>query len=159
MTTEVSVSRDINADPAAVWAIISDLPHMGDISPENTGGRWLGGATGPTPGAKFAGTNQSGKKNWRTRVRVVTCQPPSTFAFDVTAGGLKVARWTYQIEPNDQGCRVTETWTDQRGPIVKALGKPVSGVADREAHNREGMEKTLENLKNKVDSDAARSSE
>jgi hypothetical protein len=29
---------------------------------------------------------------------------------------------------------------------VKSLGKPVSGVGDRAAHNRAGMEQTLERL-------------
>ena len=42
---------------------------------------------------------------------------------------------------------MTETWTDERNPLVKALGKLVSGVSDRASHNRAGMEQTLANLK------------
>ena len=68
-------------------------------------------------------------------------------SFRVTAVGMKVALWTYRFEPTDAGCTVTETWTDERNALVKALGGPVSGVADRVAHNRAGMEQTLANLK------------
>ena len=52
------------------------------------------------------------------------------------------------------GCRVTETWIDERGFIVKTLGKPVSGVGDRAAHNAAGMEQTLDALKAKAEADA-----
>jgi hypothetical protein len=41
---------------------------------------------------------------------------------------------------------VTESWTDRRGWLIRYLGKPFSGVADREAHNRAGMEATLASL-------------
>ena len=45
------------------------------------------------------------------------------------------------------GCTVTETWTDDRGALVTLIGRFVTGVADREAHNRAGMERTLAALK------------
>ncbi|MGZ4800739.1 MAG: SRPBCC family protein, partial [Acidimicrobiia bacterium] len=67
-------------------------------------------------------------------------------AFEVTSGPVKIARWTYRFEPTATGCEVTEIWTDQRSWLPKALGKPISGVADRATHNRESMEKTLEGL-------------
>src|SRR5664280_267285 len=60
---------------------------------------------------------------------------------------MKVALWPYRFEPTDGGCRVTESWSDERNALVKALGKPVSDVADRPAHNRAGMEQTQANLK------------
>jgi hypothetical protein len=61
--------------------------------------------------------------------------------------GFKVSEWRYVFETTATGCRVTETWIDQRGRVAKALGKPVSGVEDRATHNRVGMEQTLERLK------------
>ena len=95
-------------------------------------------------GAKFRGVNRNGKKKWETEATVVEAEPGRLFAFRVTAAGFKVAEWRYTFEPTDSGCRVTETWIDQRGRIAKALGKPVSGVADRATHNRAGMEQTLD---------------
>ena len=146
MTEQVSVTREIAAPAEQVWAMVSDVTRMGEWSPENVGGTWLGGATGPKPGAKFRGTNRSGKKKWNTVGAVVDADPGRRFSFRVTAAGLKVAEWIYTFEPTATGCRVTETWIDQRGNIAKALGKPVSGVADRASHNRAGMEQTLKRL-------------
>ena len=103
-------------------------------------------ATGPQPAARFRGTNRNGKKRWTTLVTVVDADPGRRFSFRVTAGPLKVAEWCYTFEPAATGCRVTETWTDQRGRLVTVLGKPVSGVADRAHHNRAAMEQTLERL-------------
>jgi uncharacterized protein YndB with AHSA1/START domain len=146
MTDQVSVTREIGAPAAQVWAMVSDVTRMGEWSPENEGGEWLHGASGPEPGARFRGTNRNGKKQWKTVATIVESQPGRVFSFRVTAPGLKVAEWRYEFEATAIGCRVTETWIDQRGVVVKTLGKPVSGVADRAGHNRAGMEQTLERL-------------
>ena len=144
--TEVSVSRTIAASPEEVWALISNVTRIGEWSPETTSCSWLGGATGPAVGARFAGTNINGKKRWKTTSTVVESEPGKSFVFEVKAGPLKVARWSYRITPNGDACNVTETWTDQRGWLVTTLGKPISGVTDRSEHNRQGMEVTLANL-------------
>jgi hypothetical protein len=146
MADEISVERMIAATPDELWARVSDIERMGDISPESTGGKWLGGATGPAVGARFKGDNRNGKKSWSTTAKVVAAEPGREFAFDVNAGPFKVARWSYRFEAADGGCRVIETWTDQRGWVANRLGKPVSGVADRTSHNRASMEATLARL-------------
>ena len=147
MADTVVVTEEIAAPAERVWAMIADLPRMGEWSPENEGATWLGGVTAAALGARFRGTNRNGAKQWRTSVRIVECEPGRSFAFKISAGGLGVAEWRYALEPTGGGCRVTETWVDQRGPIVRAFGKPVSGVGDRVAHNRRGMEETLRRLK------------
>jgi uncharacterized protein YndB with AHSA1/START domain len=146
MTDQVSVSREIRRPPAEVWAMVADLTRMGEWSPENLGARWVGGATGPAPGARFRGRNRHGWRQWTTAGVVREAEPGRRLIFDITAVGVRVARWIYEFEPTAEGCRVTETWIDQRGGMARALGKPVSGVADRAAHNRAGMEQTLERL-------------
>jgi uncharacterized protein YndB with AHSA1/START domain len=147
MGQQVSVSRDIAAPAAQVWAMVSDVTRMGEWSPENEGATWLGGATAAQPGARFKGTNRNGKKRWNTVAKVIEVEPGRSFAFNVSAVGLNVAEWRYEFEETPSGCRVTETWIDRRGRIATTLGKPVSGVADRAAHNQAGMEQTLERLK------------
>jgi hypothetical protein len=120
---------------------------MGEWSPENTGGKWVRGATGPAVGARFVGSNRNGKKSWTTTCTVSECEPARAFAFDVAVGPVKVARWEYQIEPlDDGGSRVTETWSDRRGWLAKKVGGPASGVNDRASYNRAGMEETLRRL-------------
>ena len=146
MGETVSVERAVAAPADAVWAIVADVTRMCEFSPENSHCEWIGGAKEAVVGAKFRGTNENGKKKWKTVATVVDAQPGRSFAFEVKAGPLGVARWEYRFEPTDGGCRVTETWIDQRGFVVRTLGGPVSGVADRAAHNRSGMETTLERL-------------
>ena len=155
MSEQVSVTREIAAPAEKVWSMVADVTRMGEWSPETERGEWLRGSTGPTPGAKFAGTNRNGKRKWKTVATIVDADPGRAFSFRVRAFGLKISEWRYSFEPTSAGCRVTESWTDQRGPLVKPLGKPISGVADRAAHNRAGMEKTLERLAAAAESAAA----
>ena len=98
-------------------------------------------------GARFKGTNSSGKKTWSTVAKVVECDPGRAFAIEVTAPIFPVARWSYRIEPTLSGCSVTESWLDRRIEWTKPLGKFVSGVATRDADfARANMEHTLEEL-------------
>jgi uncharacterized protein YndB with AHSA1/START domain len=154
MSETVSVSKEISAPPERVWSLVSDMPRMGEWSPENTGGTWIKGATGPAAGAHFRGTNAHQKKSWTTNIVVETCKPGREFAFEVTAGGLKVARWAYQIEKTEDGSRVTETWTDRRGALARAIGKPVSGTGHDAEQTRAGIAATLEALARVAESGA-----
>lgn len=142
----VVVTREVTASAARVFALVADLPRMGEWSPENTGGRWVGGAQGPAVGARFRGRNRAGARRWSTLATVTEYEPDRRFAFDVTVGGLAVANWAFEVEPRGEGCTVTERFTDRRGRIVRVGGTIVSGVGDRPAHNRAGMEVTLERL-------------
>jgi uncharacterized protein YndB with AHSA1/START domain len=157
MADHVSVTQEIGAPPEQVWAMVSDLTRMGEWSPENEGATWLRGATGPKPGATFSGANRNGKKKWKTAGTIVDAEPGRLLTFRIKAAGFKVAEWRYVFESVATGCRVTESWTDQRGKIAKALGKPVSGVADRAAHNQVMMEQTLERLKAAAESTSSSS--
>lgn len=146
MSSDVSVSREMAASPDVVWAMVSDLRRMGEWSPENVGGEWLGGATGPVPGAKFRGANVNGSKKWKSVVTVRDADPGRRFSFRVTALGVKIADWGYDVEPTPTGCRVTETWTDLRPGWFKPISRVASGVAERESHTRAGVEVTLDRL-------------
>lgn len=152
---DVTVSRDVNAPPETVWEMIADLPRMGEWSPESDGGTWIGGATGPVPGAKFRGDNHHGKKTWRTVARVVDADPGRRFSFMVKLGVLPVAEWAYDIEATDSGCRVTESWTDRRPGFFKPIAAKATGVSDRTVHNRATMEQTLERLASAAEASAA----
>lgn len=147
MSDHLRVTTEIAAPCARVWAMVADLTRMHEWSPENDAVEWRKGATSAVPGATFAGTNSQGTKSWHTIGTVVEAEPGRVLSFRVTAVGMKVALWTYRFEETTTGCLVTEEWDDERNALVKALGKPVSGVADRRAHNKVGMEQTLAALK------------
>ncbi len=153
MTDRLHVTTEIDAPAERVWAMVADVTRMGEWSPENDGAVWRKGATAAVPGATFVGTNSQGRRSWETTCTIVEAEPGRVLSFRVKAVGMKVARWTYRFEPTDGGCRVTEEWIDERNALVKALGKPVSGVSDRLHHNRAGMEQTLENLKSAAEAE------
>lgn len=146
MSHDVEVSRTIAASPQQVYELVSDLPRMGEWSPENTGGKWMKGAAGPGVGARFEGTNALGKKKWKTVSSVTVARPGEAFGFDVTAAGMKVAGWGFTIEPADGGATVTHWWDDHRNPVIAKITGLAIGVKDRATHNRANMEHTLERL-------------
>ncbi len=144
MTYPTAVSRDVAAPAEQVWRLVSDLPRMGEWSPENEGGKWVKGTTGPALGAVFRGTNRNGIRRWSTTVTVTGFEPGRLFELAVTTGPLEVAHWRYEFEPTESGCRVTESWEDRRKPwfafVARAMGDHSSDHAEKE------MTQTLANL-------------
>ena len=144
--SDVEVSETVKADPARIYELVSDLPRMGEWSPENTGGKWLGGANEAKVGAQFRGTNRSGVAFWATRVTVTAAEPGKRFTFDVDFMGVPISTWEYEFAGDDGACTVTERWTDRRPRLMRATSV-LTGVVNRDNHNREGMQKTLQRLK------------
>ena len=145
--SDAEATTTIAADPLKVYALVSDLPRMGEWSPENTGGRWIRGSTGPEVGARFHGNNKRGVLRWSTTVEVTDATPGKRFAFDVTYGPVPISHWEYAFEPDGAGCRVTESWTERRPGWMRLASIPVMAVANRAEHNRRTMEATLAALK------------
>lgn len=146
----ISRSTVIAAPAQRVWELVCDLPRMGDYSPEAVGGSWVRGG-GPAVGAVFRGRNARGLRRWSTRSRVVRCVPGREFAFDVRAAGFVAAEWGYDLEPLDDGCRLTETWTDRRNALLVVLGRLVTGVADRGSFTARSIEQTLARVKERAE--------
>ena len=146
MQKKVERNREILAPPQEVWEIISDLESMGNLSPENSGGRWEKGVTGIEKGAIFRGKNKNGFRQWSTKVLITECEPPKKLSFSLRVAGKEWCEWSYQIEAVEDGCVVTESWTDMRTKLQDKIGWLVSGVSDRASHNLKNMEATLENL-------------
>ncbi|MGP3683764.1 SRPBCC family protein [Streptomyces sp. IBSNAI002] len=146
----------VDAAPADVHRLVSDLRNMGRWSPECRR-VWV-----PRPparhGSRFVGFNRRGPFVWFTTGRVTTLRAPQApqgegeFAFDVGVFGLPLARWGYRFEPEGAGTRVTESWQDLRGGrggrLAEALGAVFAGTGPerRVAVNRAGMRTTLARL-------------
>jgi hypothetical protein len=145
MTYPTAESREIAAPPETVWALVADLPRMGDFSPENTGGVWGNGASGPAAGAIFTGKNKNGFRRWSTTATVTECEPGQVFEIAITSGRSPIAAWRYEFEGTASGgCRVTESWEDCRKPWMRLAARPL-GKHDA-AHTRSEMAATLANL-------------
>lgn len=145
--THLEVSATIAADAGTLYDMVADLTRMGSWSPENTGGKWIGGANGPATGAKFKGNNKSSWRRWSTTVEVTDATPAKRFAFHVTYTGVPIADWAYEFTEDGSTTTVTETWDDRRPGWMDKLSGVVMGVPDRGSHNRANMIATLEGLK------------
>src|ERR1700758_4951584 len=103
----------IDADPSAVYALITDLPTLASLGDEIAEMSWSKG-NAVQPGAVFKGHNRNGKYGWTTVCTVTDAEPGRLFAFDVRHTVLPIAHWRYDIEPVDGGCRVAEQTWDRR---------------------------------------------
>ena len=149
MPNQITVTETIAAPPARIWGLISDITRMHEWTPEDSRASWVDGATGLTVGARFKGSNRNGWRRWPTNCEVTACEPGRRFAFRVRSHIGPVAEWCYDIEVvDDTWSSVTETWIDQRRSYSVPIGRLVSGVSDREGHNKASMIKTLATLKN-----------
>jgi uncharacterized protein YndB with AHSA1/START domain len=139
-------SVSIAAEPERVYALVSDLPRMGEWSPECTRVGWTGGATGPAPGARFVGHNRAGAARWLTQGVITMADPGRRFAFDIHFGPIQVSRWEYVVEAAPGGgCILTELWTDRRPALLRATADRIFGP--RHQLNAHGIEQTLANVK------------
>lgn len=142
---DLSESIEIAASPERVFNVLSDLPGMGDLSPENTGGQWLDGATTARRGARFRGTNEQDGDEWSTIAKVTLFEPPTSFAFEVTWHRFRISRWEYVIQATDAGCRVTESWKDRRNAVIRRDGD--TDTFKRAEFTKESIHATLAALK------------
>jgi polyketide cyclase/dehydrase/lipid transport protein len=148
----LETSTEIAAAAGALYDLVSELTKMGQWSPENVGGKWIGGATGPAVGARFKGNNKAGWRRWSTISEVTEAAQGKRFAFHVTVMGVPIADWAYEFDSTGGATKVTETWQDQRPGWMNKLSGPVMGVPDRAVHNRRNMDATLAALKKAAES-------
>ncbi len=144
MAYPTAVTREIAAPAEKVWTLVADLPRMGEWSPENAGGKWVKGATGPALGAVFKGSNRNGLRRWSTNATVVACEPGKLFEFGVTSGPLGIANWRYEFDETESGCRVTESLEDHRKPWFVVVARVMGDHSA--AHAEQEMAATLANL-------------
>jgi hypothetical protein len=145
--TQGSEHTVVNTTPEYVYDMVSDLPRMGEWSPECQSVEWEDGATEPAEGAKFVGHNRGGPLQlfrWSRHGHVVIADPGREFAFVTEEGGRESTLWRYRFERADGGTRVTESYEVQWLPLwARILDGPVN--RRRELHDH--MCRTLEELK------------
>jgi hypothetical protein len=142
-----SVTVHFDADPATVWALVSDITRIGEFSPETFEAEWLDGATGPEVGARFRGhvrRNEMGPTYWTT-CRVRYCEPERDFGFDVVMNGQAVNTWRYRLEPAGTGTDVTESFRLAPSPLLRLYWTVLGPIRGR--RNVRDMRRTLERMK------------
>ena len=152
-----SVTLRIDAPAEKVWALVSDVTHIGRFSPETFEAEWLDDATGPGEGVRFRGhvrRNGRGPVYWTT-CTIVRCEPEREFAFVVGKPGKHLMTWGYRLAPVSEP--VPEE-ADQEGPATDVTEFYESAdefpmrmywklFQGRRRTNAEGMRTTLERLK------------
>lgn len=147
-------SIEIDATPAQVWALITDIPRMSKWSPQVVSSKVSGGVV--RDGAKFRNLNKQGLLRWPTNGKVVRYTAQQEFAFRIAENGVV---WSFTLEPNAAG---GTTLTERRetpdgiSKVSLVLTKFVlGGQKDFTARLNAGMQQTLERVKADAESAAA----
>jgi hypothetical protein len=152
--TEDSVELEIAADAHVLYGMVSDLPRIGEWSPECEGVDWEGDVTVPVENTTFVGHNAVGpgrRIRYRRHGRVLVADPGREFAFITDEGGRESTVWRYRFEPLAHGgTRVTESYEVRWIPTwARILDVPLN----RHKELLEGMGTTLERLKASAEAD------
>ena len=149
-----TVTVEVAAEPAAVYALLTDLEAMVELAEETVAMRWSRGSSANV-GAVFKGTNRNGWRRWTTTCTVTDADPGRCFAFDVKHIVVPVSRWQYDITATDGGCTVTESTWDRRPGWFKGVAGLATGIPNRAGANAAHIGTTLERLKRRAEADAA----
>jgi hypothetical protein len=138
-------SIDIHASPEAVYDLVSDLPRMGEWSPENIGGEWQDGGSGQV-GDRYIGHNRTAERAWSVPVMVTIAERGRCFAFVTRPDEGPYVRWTYRLEPSGGGTRVTEIWdVEQLPPAMQSATQ--AQLEARARYTEDMLIKTLAAIK------------
>jgi Polyketide cyclase / dehydrase and lipid transport len=144
----------IDRPPSDIYAIVSDVTRIGELSPVCKSGSWDEASEAGSTGAWFTGHNAIGDFSWDTRCKVVAADPDREFTFINfgTGGEQELVRWGFTLEGTEHGTEVVESWevlpaypdfvlAENPNADVKAR---IDGMAQMA---RDGMADTLANLK------------
>lgn len=147
--TELKASITIDATPAQVWALVTDVARMSSWSPQVVRTVVVGGPV--RLGTTFVNLNRNGLRFWPTRAKVVRFTPHQDFAF---RNPDNWTIWSYQLEAVEGGTLVTERRETPKGisPVVGLLTTVVMGGEKAfTAVNLQGMVETLERMKDELE--------
>jgi hypothetical protein len=153
LTTD-RVELEIQAGAEELYGMVSDLPRIGEWSPECEGVEWEGDVTVPVENTTFVGHNAVGpgrRIRYSRHGRVLVADPGREFAFITDEGGRESTVWRYRFEPlAAQSTRVTESYEVRWIPTwARILDVPTN----RHKELLKGMRTTLERLKAAAEAD------
>ncbi len=137
---------DVDATPARVWALVSDLPRMATWSPQVVRTFVRGGPV--QLGTRTFNINRRGPLFWPTQAKVVRFEPHSQIALRIKDN---FTIWSFQLSETDSGgTRITQRREapDGLSTISIRLTKAVLGGQDVfTSELRDGMRQTLARIK------------
>ena len=127
----VELSTWIDADPARVWGLVSDIQLMPTLSNELQRVEWVDGADSARVGARFVGYNEhEAFGQWSTISQIVACDEPHEFAWAVGESENPSSIWRFRLTPRDGGT-VLSYWM-QMGPGRSGLSVAIDSMPDKE---------------------------
>ncbi|MER5774874.1 SRPBCC family protein [Streptomyces sp. NPDC002039] len=133
----------VDAAPARVYDLVSDVSAIGRWSPDATDVRFDQGA-GPRVGAWFSGRNRRDGREWATRSQVVRADHGSVFAFVVGGAEDGIVRWNWTFHPQGRGTVVEQSWRLLRlDPVLGSTRGDLDALRD---HMTNSVEATLISL-------------
>ncbi|BAX94293.1 SRPBCC family protein [Mycobacterium shigaense] len=135
---------DIDAPPAKVWALISDLRRMPQWSPQC---RWMRSFGPLRPGTRTLNLNRRNRLFWTTTSTVVEVVPEQKLAFRVNTNNTI---WSYELEPRSHGTRVIESRHAENGVSAVSslsINALMGGTSKFERELVDGMTVSLANIK------------
>ncbi|WP_205472950.1 SRPBCC family protein [Nocardioides sp. SYSU D00038] len=143
--TQLEATIDIDAPPATVWSLVTDLPRMAEWSPQVVRTFVRGGTV--REGTTFLNLNRRKLLLWPTQAKVVRFTPHEDFAFRVKEN---YAVWSFRLEPTPTGTRVTQRREVPRGISKISTGLTtvaLGGVPSFTGELEDGMRQTLGRIK------------
>lgn len=143
--TELEATLTIDATPAQVWAMVTDVARMSSWSPQVVRTVVFGHPV--QLGTRFLNINHQGWKHWPTTATVTRFAPHRDFAFRIVENRTV---WSFQLEPVDGGTRVTHRRELPHGISGLSRGLTAIGLGGQASFTAElkaGMEQTLQRLK------------
>jgi hypothetical protein len=145
--TQDQVDLEIEADAGLLYEMVSNLPRIGEWSPECEQVDWEGEVTVPVVGTTFVGHNAVGpgrRIRYSRHGEVLAAEPGKEFTFITDEGGRPSTLWRYRFEPTENGTRVTEGYEVRWIPTwARIIDVPLNRHKDL----LKNMRTTLERLK------------
>lgn len=146
--TLIESSIEIDAPPAKVWEVVSDLKRMGEWSPQCRKMIVFGDVR---QGARTLNINRAGKVHWPTTAKVVEFDPEKKLAFRIVENRTI---WSYELEETATGTKLTERRKAPHG-VASASNfltrRAMGGIDTFEAALERGIKKTLVRIKSEVE--------
>lgn len=141
---ELSHSVEVEASPSTIYALVSDVARIGELSPECIGCWWTAGEPGKV-GSRFIGRNQVGTSEWEMECEVVVADSPSCFAWSVLTEAIdrETSVWRFDITASGAATVCVQTFR---------MKQPPTGLqAVLEGRTREQQRITIERRRRRLD--------
>ena len=148
----------VDAPPAVVWPLVSDIGLMPTLSEELHAVEWLDRVTEPALGRRFVGRSKHATfGQWETTCTVVEYEPGVVFAWAVQDPDNPSATWRFRLEPEGRGTRLSQ-WA-QMGPGPSGLSSAIERMPEKEQkivyvrlkEFEQGMTRNLEAIKQRME--------